>query len=98
MLTAVDRDVSTNWDTILLVLPLADVGWTFDISVNTLVDTIATYLIIISTPGAVTVFVQMVAITVPVDWRPLVLLSSGLIAAKILWIYLSWCSGGGQCD
>ena len=81
------------------VLPLAVAGWTLRITVNTLDPISGTYRTIISTPGAVTVSEQIYAIiTVPVDWRPPVLLSSGIIVAKIGWPLLSCCSGGEQCD
>ena len=81
--TALGRDVTRVPANTIPVLPLADPGWTpGSASVNTLVDTIATYLNI-STPGAVTVSVQIYALTVPVDWRLLVHLSSGHIVTKI---------------
>ena len=95
--TALGIDVTRAPDTMIPVLPLTDAGWTLGSSVNTSVGTRVTSLIT-STPGAVTVSVQIYAITVPEDWRPLVLLSSGLIAAKKVWPLLSCCSGGGQCD
>ena len=70
VLHALDRDI-TRMPAIMPVLPLADAGWALGSSVNTLVDTIATYRNT-STPGAVPVSVQIsaIAITVPVDWRP----------------------------
>ena len=80
--TALGHDVTRGPATTTQVLPLADAGWTLGSSVNTSVGTIAIYHII-STPGAVTVSVQISVTTVPVDWRPLVLLSSVLIGAKI---------------
>ena len=100
--TALGRDVTRAPVTIIPVLPLADAGWTLGSGVNTLVGIIVTTYIPTSTPGAVTASVQIqisaiFVITVLVDWRPLVLLSSGLIAAKIGWPLLS-CSGGGKCD
>ena len=95
--TALGRDVTRAPVTIIPVLPLADAGWTLGSGVNTLVATRVTYLIT-STPGAVPVSVQISVLTVPVDWRPLVLLPSGLIAPKIEWVLLSSRSGGGQFE
>ena len=82
--TALGRDVTRVPANTIPVLPLADAGWTpGSASANTLVDTIAAYLNI-STPGAVTVSVQIYALTVPVDCRLLVHLSSGHIVTKIV--------------
>ena len=96
--TALGRDVTRLPvpASIIPVLPLADAGWAVS-SVNTTVGTNVTYRHT-STPGAVTITVQRVVITLPVDWRPPVhLLASGHIAAKMVWPRIS-CSGGGQCD
>ena len=90
--TALGPNVTRGPATTTQVLPLAVAGWTVSSGVHTLYEPRVTYLII-STPGAVTVSVQISVITVPEDWRPLVLLSSGLIAATIGWPLLSCCSG-----
>ena len=99
--TALGRDVTRLRATTIItmiVLPLSDPGWTVSSSVNTLVaTTMATYPPT-SMPGAVSVSRQISAITLPVDWGSLVLLSSGQIAAKIGWPLRSCCSGGGQGD
>ena len=81
ILVTLDSDVTRAPAINSRVLPLAVAGWTL-CSVNTHVGTRETYLTT-STPGAVTVSVQIYALTVPVDCRLLVHLSSGLIVAKI---------------
>ena len=101
--TALDCDVTREFPVTIIihVLPLAVAGWTPS-SAHALDETIiATSYPPISMPGAVTVSVQIAAITLPVDWRPLLLLSSGLIAVMIphpTSPILSCCSGDGQCD
>ena len=95
ILTAVDRDVSTNCGTALLVLPLADVGWTGS-SVHTPDVSDVTYPLT-GSPGAVTLSDQNPATNLAIDRGPLVL-SNGRIGAEIRWKLLSCFSGGGQCD
>ena len=99
-LTALGRDGTRVPDTTrqgkIRVLPLANPGWTLG-SAHTLDGRRATYPRT-NTPGAVTVSVQIVATTFPVDCRPLVLLSSDLISAKRPWPLLSCCFGGLYCD
>ena len=95
MLTAVDRDVSTNWDTALLVLPLADVGWTGG-SVHAPDVSSVTYPLT-GSPGAVTLSDENPATNLAIDRGPLVL-SNGRIGAEIRWKLLSCFSSGGQCD
>ena len=82
VLHALDRDI-TRMPAIMPVLPLADAGWALGSSVNTLVGTIAAYLNT-STPGAVPASVQISAITLPVDCRPLLLFSIDHIGARTL--------------
>ena len=83
-------------------LPLSDSSGTCSTSLHTLDDTIATYTIatyhITSPPGAVTNFVQIFAITVLVDCRPLMLFFSDRIVAKILLLYLSCFSVGIESE
>ena len=81
--TALGRDVTRLPVRIITVLPPPDVGWTLS-PVPTADDTKPTYPMLTSTPGAVAVSVQKVVITVPVDWCPLMLLSSGHISAETL--------------
>ena len=99
-LTALGRDGTRVPDTTrqgkIRVLPLANPGWTLG-SAHTLDGRRATYPRT-NTPGAVTVSVQIVATTFPVDCRPLVLLSSDLISAKRPWPLLSCWFGGLYCD
>ena len=80
------------------VFPLSDGKWTIS-SVHTsdVTSPNPTYLVT-STPGAVTNFVQIFAITVLVDCRPLVLFFSDRIVAKILLLYLSCFSVGIESE
>ena len=78
-------------------MPLPDVGWTGSRSFQTLDDTGDTYPGT-STPGAVTVSVQIIVKAVPVEFLALVLLSSRHIDANIGRPLFSCCSGGLDCD
>ena len=97
-LTALGCDVTRAPDiTIIPELPLTDAGWTL-CSAHTS-DEQSANSIFTNNPGAGTVSVQIDGVIFLLeDWRPLVHLSSGLIAAKKGWPHLSCCSGGGQCD
>ena len=79
--TALDSDVTRVPGTISPVLPLADAGWTL-CSAHTSDEHSATVIRFTDTPGAITVSVQIPAITLPVDWRTLMVVPPGRIAAK----------------
>ena len=88
---AVDRDVTRAPAISIIVLPLADAGWTLS-NAHTLDVTIG------EMPDAGRMSGQKFAITLRVDWRPFILPSFGLIAAEIVLPLPSCCSGGGECD
>ena len=90
-------DVTRLPGTIMIILPLAVVGWTGS-SAYTLDETTVTY-VIARTPGAVTMFVQILApILVVVDWCSLMLLSCDHIVAKIVIPVPSCFSGSRQSE
>ena len=104
--TALDRDVTKVPESInitIQVFPLAGAVRTLS-SVHTQVETIGTYRntsmpgTCIIGIGTVSFSVQISVMTVLVDWRPLLVFSSGLKSSTINCPLLSCCSGGGQCD
>ena len=103
MLPTLDRDVTGDVVTsvIVMVLPLTDRGWTLGTGVHAPPATVCwrmpTHHTIIM-PDSVTVSVHIFAIAVLVDWRPLVLLSSGLIGANGISKPPTCCSDANHCD
>ena len=79
--TALDSDVTRVPGAISPVLPLTDADWTLS-SAHTSDEHSATVIRFTDTPGAVTVSVQIPAITLPVDWHTLMVVPPGRIAAK----------------
>ena len=96
ILTAVDRDVSTNWGTALLVLPLADVGWTVS-SVHTPDVNSVTYAPTDHPPAVSFSHNLATATNLAIDRGPMVLAIEP-IDANIRLKLRSYFSSGRQCD